>query len=714
MATVPITVTPAVSGYTRITEFTFTPTITSTDISEKNVVWDFGDGTVIKPDQPATIKHIFNYPGTYTVKLTVFNKNGTAEQNTVTSTIKVKNYIQNALTFNDKKRVIKAGVLSNKNNLLNFKTLITWQDYNPNGNIIWFASDNDEKSGNLSDLYDYTYKYAFLLPFRAFYMYTNNSGYTMLKNNNYKINLYPLRYVLDENNEPRHYTSTDPISSIKILGYKGTGEIYYYDDNVGIKRIFATIDTSNHQLPDFYANNINLNINSSGKPYMETATSYLDVCMIADKPTKLVLTSTGNKHMSVENYGGLYSYKRQGDPFRIFVGAGDKNGNIYKFFDKFTLSETKFDNGEPGSFKVSITKYSDTYNLSGTTEGISCISTNKFPYNNSLSSSDLSSFFYFNYNPVEEGTFTINVSGKPYMNSDVLSGSYTFTVLPSAENNFYKINELEFDHAETIKSYRFQEFLHQYEDLFDGILGTIVGTLSSNPNTYGKSVYEKISNFVSNHSDADTCSLNALKGLYDLLNNKDTFVSITPPPEMKRLMDLFSIRYRRLMGMQEKNNLDFNTKYNTGSEYNKNIDTSNPINSSTYIVSAGTPFVAIQKFNHVPIMIHPQKVATSTLQSSGSAYFTESETTSTYPLSDFNKISNWGWPLDYTSTGDNLSLIYDFYPYIDLYTNTIKNNTLDFNYTYEHNKTKRVGSLPKWEVLMFKEFDYQLRKGLNL
>ena len=41
MATVPITVTPAVSGYTRITEFTFTPTITSTDISEKNVVWDF-------------------------------------------------------------------------------------------------------------------------------------------------------------------------------------------------------------------------------------------------------------------------------------------------------------------------------------------------------------------------------------------------------------------------------------------------------------------------------------------------------------------------------------------------------------------------------------------------------------------------------------------------------------------------------------------------
>ena len=161
------------------------------------------------------------------------------------------------------------------------------------------------------------------------------------------------------------------------------------------------------------------------------------------------------------------------------------------------------------------------------TSNISSISTNKFPYNTSTENTELSSFLYLNVDPLSSGTWTLNVTGNvPGLSTqnafggsvgggsigsgntgdastNYITGSYTFTVLPSTNDvEIYKINE-DIDYSKTIKSYRFQSFLHEYDNLFDGIFTSFVGEVSSSPTVSGKTVFEKIANYVANNNDVD-------------------------------------------------------------------------------------------------------------------------------------------------------------------------------------------------------------------
>ena len=85
------------SGYSLPFElFKFEPNFstTSNTISDKKVVWDFGDNTLSKD---LTAYHYYKYPGYYSVTLTVFNENGDGLQSSVLSTIRVLNYINDAI-----------------------------------------------------------------------------------------------------------------------------------------------------------------------------------------------------------------------------------------------------------------------------------------------------------------------------------------------------------------------------------------------------------------------------------------------------------------------------------------------------------------------------------------------------------------------------------------------------------------------------------------
>ena len=48
-------------------------------------------------------------------------------------------------------------------------------------------------------------------------------------------------------------------------------------------------------------------------------------------------------------------------------------------------------------------------------------------------------------------------------------------------------------------------------------MGSIFGDVSSKYDTLGKTIWEKIQNFVSNNNDIDTCDLNSLINLNDLV-----------------------------------------------------------------------------------------------------------------------------------------------------------------------------------------------------
>ncbi len=425
------------------------------------------------------------------------------------------------------------------------------------------------------------------------------------------------------------------------------------------------------------------------------------------------------------------------EPQRLFIQAtADFNGQV----DDISIDSRQF--------------YADwTDGNITTTSNISSLCTTNLPFNTVSNKTELSSFLYLNIDPLSAGTWTLNVSGRldSFINSadpargqiidhdpdgplgpvsigtdsnlNLITGSYTFTVFPSTNDvEIYKINE-DVDYSQILKSYRFQSLQLEYDKLFDGIFTSFVGEASSSPTTFGKTIFEKIANFTMNNSDIDFCNIKNLESFYDLFN-EDIDISIPePPPELKRLYNLFSIKISKLLGDYERYDRSFDTQFYTSSAASRNIDFNNPITSSTYTVTAGTPFVAKQKFNSEYILIKPQKIPN--LSAAGEVD-TNEPVLSAYYLSAYNLpvlsgFSNWGWPLDTTiSSTSGLDLFYEFYPYTAysiISAENIQNSIIDYNNNY-NTITRASSSLSaNWHSvggIVFKNLDYQIRKGLQL
>ena len=91
-------------------------------------------------------------------------------------------------------------------------------------------------------------------------------------------------------------------------------------------------------------------------------------------------------------------------------------------------------------------------------------------------------------------------------------------------------------------------------------------------------------------------------------------------------------------------------------------------------------------------------------------------------VSTYNIYSNWGWPLNTAVSGaSGLQGFYDFYPYTTYDTTSsvenIENSVIDFNNPHT-GITRSMSSLSgDWENdggIIYKNLDYQIRKGLNI
>lgn len=671
-------------GFTRISEFTFSPLLTAevlgteysmndllpNKVSNTTAVWDFGDGFSLSATETLTASHTYKVPGIYTISVFFYDQNGNPYLNTLTETLSVYNYIETSVTLDKKDFIIDATntiynvpsfpASEKKTFTINVQT--SWQDIPTDGNFTLYMTS----SGSNSKPFDTTNKYAHIMPFNAFYdkngeIINNNAGLDINTNlsekkyaiepatnkiwqidtdllsvdtlKQYNINVFTLGYStqnlgLQNEKLAGFYNSTTSrfLSSDKNTSSPVT--FSYVDDSPNLEgvRLLVKIDTSNHKLKKFYVDGLEDDINLTYKNYMQGPG-----ILVSNGPGILVrilkpnpdfnnlfsFTSTGVPEMSSINY------KRQGDPFQVFIALQDQNKNILKSYNKFIK---KTNNDDDYSFVVNWVSGNTTL-----TSNISSISTVHFPYNTTTNNSELSSFLYLNITPPSTGTWTLNVTArvdsltasygeKNYNNYVVLNnageecftGSKTFTVLPSTnETELYKINE-DIDYADILKGYRFQSFLHQYNDLFDGLFTSFVGQASSRPTTFGKTVFEKIANFAENHSDIDVCNISQLQSFYDLLNEDVDILLPQAPAELKRLYDLLSIKLSKLIGDYTKEQ-KLQTNYSTTSAESRNVDFENPIDPTTYTVTAGTKFIARQKFNGDIIVINPQKVASSTL-----------------------------------------------------------------------------------------------------
>lgn len=290
-----------------------------------------------------------------------------------------------------------------------------------------------------------------------------------------------------------------------------------------------------------------------------------------------------------------------------------------------------------------------------------------------------------------------------------LSGSTTVNIYPSGgKYKLAKINE-DFDPSDTIKSYRFQDQLFSQNDFFDNFYGQIVGTLSGEPTSLGRAVYEKIANFPMNMNDVDTCNVAALYSLYDQHDLSMSNYNFSFPPSLRRVTDLTSVSHSKLWGGRSRFDRDFLNTGNTNAQMGINLGSeTSPL---TAMITAGIRIVAEQLFNREFRVINPMYVSGA---DTDPGYDASVKMLSSYPLSAYSP--NWGWGLYNDVNGLDIGKYYNFYHYTPNYSEVQVEGVIDWNNPYT-NITEHISGMNVWtkeEGIVELMIEHELRKGLNL
>jgi len=277
-----------------------------------------------------------------------------------------------------------------------------------------------------------------------------------------------------------------------------------------------------------------------------------------------------------------------------------------------------------------------------------------------------------------------------------------FNIYPYlGEYNITKINE-DFDARGYYNSLRYQDVLQEKNIFFNNFLGTIVGGNTAKPYELGKTIYEKIANFVSNKSDPDKANLDSLLSMCKELSIQFELYNYPFPPQLRRLVDILSIKHKLLWGEQNKYNLDFNKRGTVAnSNYGKNKGAE--LSTETSIISSGIPIVAYETFSEQYQVVNFAAISGYAIGQ-------------TLPLSTY--AYDWGWGLvaPKSLTGTDIKNYYKFYQYNTTYENSFYDNII--NWTDPLNTLDpSVSSFGSWQDnngIMQNLISYELSKGLRL
>jgi hypothetical protein len=244
--------------------------------------------------------------------------------------------------------------------------------------------------------------------------------------------------------------------------------------------------------------------------------------------------------------------------------------------------------------------------------------------------------------------------------------SNTFNIYPSGGMyNIAKINE-DYNLADFYKSIRHQEVLLDKEIFFDDFLGTIVGDMESKPYELGKTIYERIANFVSNKADISKCTLESLLSFCTEFIVSFENHNYSYPPQLRRVVDLLSIKHKHLYGDINTYNKNFDYKFTIPTNTKYGVNLGSEISPISGTIVTGKPVVAYEKFAETFNVVNDKCINNYTLSS-------------VLPLSTFSYY--WGWNLvaPPSLTGSDIGIYYKFYEINPTYDGKIYNNVINWD-----------------------------------
>lgn len=676
----------SLSSYTLpATPLKFIPNIDNS-VSNRRIIWKFGDGTTSTELTPSKY---YNFPGTYQVEAYVFDTNNNSILNSYVQKVNIVDYLTDNLVIKQSLSTIEAGVVQHPFNVIRFNSVRSYSELSSIGyTITLYASGSN---GNNLDVEVFNKnKYAHLYPYNAFYIEeTNIFG---------NVELVPVNKVVTSNTELYCKIANNQIVRCErdetgsfLVGTSGSKTVYFVSDipTTSAVNIFANFDTTYFNDYQSIGKNYNIIVNKE-HPILQyiTAKNKFEVVPHTTN-NKLVFSANGVQTFSIDKN----KFTNTEIPFVINIT--DQNNYPAKYF--YTLSFIL--STQPlSTCRCQIIAFDENNNQ------LPCYIKDLTPVNEKGGYFKGSATFLNTANNVYLSAATI-------VNNSIITGtSNTFNVYDK-EGKYHigKVGE-NVDMTSIIKSYRTQEVLFESPQLFDNFIGTIVGNLSSDPNTLGKKIYEKVSNFVNNNIDIDTCNVQSLASIYQMLGDDitkfDRF-NFTYPAELSRLVDLFSIKQSVLWGTHDKFAENFDKKsFINNRKYGLNIgDKLDFLTTTLSAGSASSPIVVYEKFSEKYKLVN-----TNLLKST---FVPINSSNNTYPLSSYNKF--WGWglvlPDDYAQV--DIPKYYDFYKYVLDYSGTQLEGTINWSDLITTLSITESG-VDDWSSIQENILSHQLYKGLNL
>jgi len=642
-----------------ITPLTFVADIPSgctilQDLNNSTATFDLGDGTIV---HSTTATHSYKLPGRYKVRMILRDCQNNNVLASYSENVDITDYVENTFSVSipNNTLTLSAGHFSEAITITNSSPF-----YQTNNDIFYGVSGT-----NLPNYFDLApYKFNHLKRYHAFY---EKSFLTNLSADEF--NEVPKLTLSSENiyiklsgfNPPIIVPakSTDPGSL--LVGSSGTNNFYFSTDDPVDSPIKINLFKDRNKIfsrnksGDFSLNDYNNNLGISLTANVEAVAS------MVNKISSLNATSNGLDSEGFEEATIFGVSPAQFKGIQIPFLVKPKSVQNFTVKNLSAIGTPVFTLTENGS-NVSSSNFT-IESLSSSIEGVDT----KFWYYGGLTFNDSLS--------TQTNTLKLSISSlynNGSTNLSLTSNVVTISTFPNGFYEFAKQNE-NVDFKEIFKSLRFQEILLDKNILFDDFIGSIFGDLSSSSSSLGKTLNSKIFNFVDNKIDLNKCDARSILSLSKLVNEEanvfdDTLFSF--PPNVSRFISLFSTQFNNLKGTKNKfsQNLNENGE-STKTVYGKNLG--DEIDTTTYVVTAGTDIVAKEKFSNECVVLNSFQPLSSVDFLNG--------TTTEYSLSTYD--SDWGWPLVLPSsfTFSDLDKFYKFYDYTSGIDGTVTGGLINFS-----------------------------------